>query len=379
MTKSIAWGGRGQKKPTLRKLALRVANAPAAERREMGVRVGAEMLEMLQRAGVGCNTKRCAFSDLRKTIQEAIPGVSAKDLRKDLPKCPEEIFAETKAQGVVCLIQRTNDKIRTNADKLIKYMTNGVRDGVQRCQVPQVLFCLAYLVGFRPNDLNTQKKRANQTSSCLTDFNYVEGATSGEDERAIVGTITNKKPSKDNRGKDFIEEYVTGFICDPKDYGMIRDAIMWVMDSVNAAKPCITTKAAYIRGDASGAEPTGKEWRNGRPGGWVMSAMVERLRLNECVEHWGCHRGGFTKALGRSFVTCCFEQGRFEFDKGLTPSHAIELALGHAPLSSSNVNYLKFDCRPCTPVAGVVAVKVCKENPVEGVTYGICLVAKEQD
>jgi hypothetical protein len=256
-------------------------------------------------------------------------------------------------------------------------MVAGVRDGMERRQVPQVLFCLGYLIGLRPNDLNTQKKRGDETVSCPADFQYIEGATSGEDELVIIGSIKNTRPSKENRSKDFVDAYTTGIVCDTKDYDLIKEAVAWAMDSRNAGLPCITTKAQYIRGDASGAEPEGKEWRNGRSSGWVMGEMIKRLGLDECVEHWGCHRGGFTKALGRSFVTCCVEQGRLEFDKGLTPSHAVELALGHVPLSSSNVNYLKFDCQNCTPVAGVMAVKVCKENPVGDVTYGICLVKKQ--
>jgi hypothetical protein len=375
MTASRAWGGRGRKFPVLKKFARRMADAPVTERREEAVRVGTEMLEMLEGAGVGCHTKRNSFNDLRSEIRKLIPDIDA----KDLPKCPDDVNATTKAQGVVCLNTRTNNKIIVDADKLIELFVAGVRDGMGRRQVPQVLFCLGYLIGLRPNDLNTQKKRADGTFSRLTDFQYIEGgATSGEDELVIIGSIKNTRPSKENKSKEFITAYITGTVCDTKDNDLIRDAIAWAMDSRNAALPCITTKTQYTRGDASGAEVEGTEWRNGRPSGWVMTPMIERLGLNECVEDWGCHNGGFTKALGRSFVACCVEQGRFKFDKGLTASHAIELALGHAPLSSNNVNYLKFDFgQKCTPIPGVMAVKVCEANPVGDVTYGICLVNKQ--
>jgi hypothetical protein len=381
MTVTSAWGGRGQKFLTLKKFARRVADAPVTERREEAARVGAEMLVMLE--GMSCQTKRNSFTDLRSETRKVIPDVSA----WDLPRCPDEIFAATKTQGVACLNERTNNKIIVDADKLIKLVVAGVKDGMERRQVPQVLFCIGYLIGLCPNDFNTQKKRADETVSCLTDFQYIEGATSGEDELVIVGSIKNTRPSKENRSKnyvgayatskDLVDAYTTGIICDTEDHDLIKDAITWAMDSRNAGLPCITTRGQYIRGDASGAEPTGKEWRNGRSSGWVMGEMIKRLGLNECVEDWGVHKGGFTKALGRSFVACCVEQGRLEFNKGLTPSHAVELTLGHMPLSSSNVNYLKFDCRPCTPVAGVMAVKVCKENPIGDVTYGICLVKKQ--
>jgi hypothetical protein len=303
------------------------------------------------------------------------PAIDRVDLY--LPRCPEAILTAIKKQEVINLIKRINDKIIVDAEKLIRLVVAGLKDGMERCQVPQVLFCLGYIVGLRPNDLNTQIKRADGTSSCLADYQFIEGATSGEDERVVVGSIKNTKPSKENKGRDFVGVYTTAFICDQKDYPLVMEAEKWVMDDSNAALRCITTQDQYIRGDASGAEPKGKEWRNGRESGWVMTPMIERLGLNECVEDWGVHKGGFTKALGRSFVACCVEQGRLEFDKGLTPSHAVELALGHVPLSSSNVNYLKFDCRNCTPVAGVMAVKVCEENPVEDATYGICLVKKQ--
>jgi hypothetical protein len=373
MTVSRAWGGHGQKLPTLKKYARRVADAPVTERHEVAVQVGAEMLAMLVEAGVSSQTKRTSIKELRAEIRKAIPDIST----NELPKCPDEIVKETKAQEVVNLNKRTNDKIVVDADRMVKLMVAGVRDGMERRQVPQVLFCLAYLIALRPNDLNTQKKRTDGTVSCLADFQYIEGATSGEGERVVVGSIKNTKPSKENNSKEFVGAYITGAVCDAKDHPLLKEAITWVMDERNAGLPCITTKSQYSKGDASGAEPTGKEWRNGRVSGLVMTAMIERLGLNECVERWGCHRRGFTKALGRSFVACCVEQGRFEFEKGLTPSHAVELTLGHAPLSSCNVNYLKFDCRNCNPVAGVAAVKICEENPIEGVTYGICLVKKQ--
>jgi hypothetical protein len=42
-----------------------VADAPVTERREEAVRVGTEMLVMLKEAGMGCQTKRNSFNDLR--------------------------------------------------------------------------------------------------------------------------------------------------------------------------------------------------------------------------------------------------------------------------------------------------------------------------
>ena len=376
--KARAWGASGDKPRVLKKLARRVGDAPVAQRRDEAMLVRDEMLAMLNGASAAFETKKNCFRDLRRVIKAEHPDV-AKD---DWPRCPGEIFLMTQAQEKKNLIARTNNKIVINASLLIQRMVHGVRDGMERKQVPQVLFCLGYLVGLRPNDMNTQKKRTNETFSCAEDYQCIENATTGADEwREVVGTIKNRKPSKENASVDFVGEYTTVFICETEDYDLIKSAIAWVMDDCNAKRPCTTLLVEYERGDPSGAEAKGQEWRSGREKGWITTKMVERLGLNGAVassKDWGIHTGGFTKQLGRSFVASCIEQGRLEFDKGLTSSQAIELALGHAPLSNNNVNYLKFDCRPCPTVAGVVAVKVCEDYPADGVTYGICLVKKQE-
>jgi hypothetical protein len=251
---------------------------------------------------------------------------------------------------------------------------------VERDQVPQVNFCMSYLLGLRPNDMNIQKARTNGIFSSTDDIQYIEGATAGKDGLNVIGTIKNLKPSKENQNREcIISEYTTAYICDKKDYPTVERARLWAMDPANASRPCITTKTQYLRGDPSGAEVMGQEWRNGRSSGWITGEMVKRLKLDDAIIDWGFQKNGFTKQLGRGFVTSCIEQGRFEFEEKLTPSHAVELALGHAPLSTNNVNYLKFDCRPCTPVAGVVAVKVCDERRVDDISYGICLVEKREE
>jgi hypothetical protein len=116
MTASRAWGGRGQKYTVLKKFARRVADAPVTERHEVAVRVGAELLEMLVEADVSSHTKRNSFKELRSEIRKVITDIST----NDLPKCPDEIFTATKAQGVINLNRRTNDKIVIDAVELIK-------------------------------------------------------------------------------------------------------------------------------------------------------------------------------------------------------------------------------------------------------------------
>jgi hypothetical protein len=254
-------------------------------------------------------------------------------------------------------------------------LVKGMKDAKERGQVPQALFCANYLIAFRPNDLNTQKKREDGSTSRSDDYLCANGMMVGDDDHEVVGTYKNLKPSKEYVGKRFIDKYATTLICDVCDYDMVAGVISWAMTDEFASVTCTTTVDQYKRGVASGAEVKGQEWRSN--GGGITSSMVERLGLEDAIVDWGFNEGvGFTKQLGRSFVASCIEQGRVEFDKGLTSSHAVELVLGHAPGSTNNNDYLKFDCRSPTTVEGVVAMKVCKERPIDGLEYGLCLVKK---
>ena len=71
----------------------------------------------------------------------------------------------------------------------------------------------------------------------------------------------------------------------------------------------------------------------------------------------------FTANLGRSFVAACIEQGRFQLGPNLQPIRAVELSLGHSPLSTQNVNYLKLDVRPISQVPDVVLRDLHKDKP----------------
>jgi len=79
--------------------------------------------------------------------------------------------------------------------------------------------------------------------------------------------------------------------------------------------------------------------------------MIKNFGFNDTVVEDARQEVNFqNKSLGRSFVACCIEQGRFQLGPGLQPSRAVELVLGHKPLSSPNVNYLKLDVRPTPQV-----------------------------
>jgi hypothetical protein len=376
MTRSkTAWGADGKKR-TLQKFAQRVSDADPTSRLNEGYVVRDEMLTMMTAVDSKDHTKQNCMKELRKAITVAVPGINV----LDLPKCPQAINIAKKELGKANLTARTNDKIIVDAPKLTRLMILGIIDGIERRQVPQVDFCMGFVVGLRPNDMNILRERTNGTFSCADDIQLIENATAGKEGLKVTGTLKNLKPSKESDyNESFIPEYTTPMICEMEDYAVVESGLRFLMDDANASIPCITTKAEYLRGDPSGAERSCQEWRNGRPSGWITTEMVKRLGLDEAITNWGFQEGkGFTKQLGRGFVTSCIEQGRLELEHGLTPYHAVELALGHAPLSVNNVNYLKFDCRPCTPVAGVVAVKVCKERPVDGIPYGLCLVEKSE-
>jgi hypothetical protein len=358
----------GEKARLLEKFARRFVETPTAQRRDAGVAIRKEMLEGMSTNSL--ETQKNYIRDLRKVIKEICLDVD----KDDLPGCPRELVKKVKANAATKLQARTNDKMLIDSDMLIEMMVQGMIDGRDRDQVPQVLFCANYIVALRANDLNTQKKRADGTSSCPDDYQYVKGVTIGDGDREVAGTINNLKPSKENTDKRFVKGYATVLICKPSDYDTVIDILAWAMDSSNASRPCTTTVNQYNRGDASGAEVKGQEW--GKGGGGIIPVMVKRLGLDKAVKEWGFNKSGLTKQLGRSFVASCVEQGRLELDRGLTSSQAVELVLGHAPGSMNNNDYLKVDCRPCTAVAGVVAVKVCEDHPIGDVKYGLCLVKK---
>ena len=71
-----------------------------------------------------------------------------------LPKCPRELYQRVSAIVTTRVAARMEKPIAMMADKLIGLVVAGVKDGIERKQYPQVIFCLNYLIALRPNDLN---------------------------------------------------------------------------------------------------------------------------------------------------------------------------------------------------------------------------------
>ena len=297
----------------------------------------------------------------------------------DLPKCPRELYQRVSAIETTRVAERMETPIVIMADKLIGLVVAGVKDGIERKQYPQVIFCLTYLIALRHNDLNRGHVgvgvgRNGEQSSGVIPGDHVVCRELLFNNQKICGTLLNNNPSKFVVAKRDVLSYSTVFICDPADYELLERGVAYVQNQENADIPCTGRVSQYLKDEPSGAT-TCQEWGNCRRG--IMKAMIERLRLNTCVVTWASHEFGFTKQLGRGFVASCVEQGRFKLEQGLAPLKSVELLLGHEKLSSSNVCYLKLDART-TQIPGVTLRRVSTEHPIGCVQYGVCLT-KDRD
>ena len=308
------------------------------------------------------SSKMTYFKLLRRKILKVNPTIDV----AILPKCPKEIHKEVKKQELERTAARFDEPIVLNTTTLLSFIIEGLKLGLEQKQCPKILFCLSYLVGLRPNDLNVLKVRQNGQQVTSEDIVLLQ-----EDN---VGTLVNLLPSKQQRKKGTIENYSTVIVCDPKDYPLVHAAIRFVLSEENKKIPCITTINDYKKGVASGPDISQK-WGTVKRG--ITKHMLMNLRLNETVISWGNYSSGFTRQLGRSFVASLVEQGRFYLEEGLRPYKAVELTLGHEPLSSTNVNYLRIDCRFLQQVSGVTMKKVSTKNNLKNsnlcVNYGTCL------
>ena len=291
-----------------------------------------------------------------------------------LPICPRELYQRASVIEHSRVAARMEKPIVMMADKLIELVVAGVKDGIERKQYPQVIFCLNYLIALRPNDLNRGHVRVGagrigeQLSGVIPGDHTVCQELFFKNNK-ICGTLLNKNPSKFVVAKRAVLSYSTVFISDPADYELLERGVAYVQNEENASIPCTGRVNQYMANEPSGATSC-QEWGNCRRG--IMKAMIARLQLNTCVVSWASHKFGFTKQLGRGFVASCVEQGRFKLEQGLAPLKSVELLLGHEKLSSSNVCYLKLDART-TQIPGVTLRRVSTEHPIGCVHYGVCL------
>ena len=288
--------------------------------------------------------------------------------------CPRDLYKRVSALESTRVAERMEKPIVILADKLIGLVVAGLKDGIERKQYPQVIFCLNYLIALRPNDLNRGHvrvgvDRSGEQSSGVIPGDHVVCQQPMFNNHKLCGTLLNHNPSKFIAAKREILSYSTVFISDVADYELLERGVAYVQNQENANIPCTSRVSQYVANEPSGATSC-QEWGNCRKG--IMKAMVERLELNTCVVTWACHKFGFTKQLGRGFVASCVEQGRFKLEQGLAPLKSVELLLGHEKLSSSNVCYLKLDART-TQILGVTLRRVSTEQPIGLVHYGVCL------
>ena len=290
------------------------------------------------------NVRVTTVKNYYKTLRQRAFEENSELMGKKIPYRPEmmrlckEVAVIERAHTASRFVQ----PMKVDGNRLIRLAVAGVRDGIDRKQVPQVLFCLNYLIGLRPNDLNPATIRPFATSASSDTHIFASQLFGGQ---KVVGTLLNLLPSKLQRNADpMAKAYACVFICHPSEYGLMRDAISFVF--ANASLPC-TTCVSEFRNDKPSGPTSGTEWGwTGRTGRGIMQEMITRLKFNEVVIDWGSVPPTFTKALGRSFATSCVEQGIFRLGGSLRPYRAVELYLNHDVMSNYNVNYLKIDCRP---------------------------------
>ena len=139
------------------------------------------------------SSKMTYFKLLRRKILKTNPTIDT----SVLPKCPKDIHKEVKKQELQRTAARFDEPIVVNTATLLNFIVEGLRTGLQKKQCPQILFCLSYLIGLRPNDLNILKVRQNGEQVSLQDIVLLEDNN--------MGTLVNMLPSKQQRKKGTIK------------------------------------------------------------------------------------------------------------------------------------------------------------------------------
>jgi len=92
---------------------------------------------------------------------------------------------------------------------VLQRLVDGVRDGIEHGQVPQLLHCLAFLIPLRGNDLNPAHVRAGTDRRASAETHvWADETKSGV---AVVGSLLNLWPSKKNPNNEPPEPY--GTVC----------------------------------------------------------------------------------------------------------------------------------------------------------------------
>ena len=326
--------------------------------------VGKELSKLT--SGQGNVLIKEAFKQLRKELRKQC------DIDdKCLPKYPDGIFQRVKQEERARMAQRDDNPAIIEFCILMPKLIEALRDGLKYKKAPQVLFCLNYIIGLRPNDLNPLHIRGNGFQASA-DTNIILGDHVG----GVVGSICNTRPSKQIEGKTKHAAYGTCLICDPTDYELVFSAVKWLFSPQCTEMVCNTSLKDFLNNVPSGLP------RNNHTSEYLTNfkQMANKYRFHDAVKNWGSVRPSFTQQLGRSFVACSVEQGRFQLSPELRPLKAVELVLGHDQFSSNNINYLKLTVNP-PKVSSVMMHKILPSNEfvINGieVSYGVYLANSE--
>jgi hypothetical protein len=164
-----------------------------------------------------------------KLLRRRIFDINPKMNREDLPKCPGDIYTKVQKQESDRLAEKLEHPIELNGDLMISLLENGLRDGIDRKQHPQVVFCMNWLLGTRANDLNVAFSRVNGDIASKDDYQIVKSA-------GICGTLINSLVSKSS-ARPQIEEYATVFISEK--YELMSESIKFIFDPTITRLPCI--------------------------------------------------------------------------------------------------------------------------------------------
>mmetsp|Transcript_33551 Transcript_33551/g.107201 ORF Transcript_33551/g.107201 Transcript_33551/m.107201 type:complete len:533 (+) Transcript_33551:142-1740(+) len=315
-----------------------------------------ELYELCKQFEAANTTAVHLICDVRRQLRGDIPQLPA------LPDPLQPYMTERRTRAAQRTQERNENPIRVDAGLLIQRLVEGVRDGIDRGQAPQVLFCLAFLIPLRSNDLNPAHARKNTDRRASAETHLLaEKTKSGV---VVVGTLLNRWPSKDNPNCEPPSPYGAPFICDKKHYPLMRDALEFVFTGPHP--PCTRTQKEYQKNVPSGPG-SGNEWGNAMHLG-IHKPMMKRLKLTDALVAptgtWEEQAAIFTKGNGRAFASCAIEQGRFVTESDLLSAVAFTRGLGHRPMAVADHNYRKFRCENVTPVAGVVLRKIIAEDPL---------------
>ena len=213
-----------------------------------------ELYDLCRRSGVADKTAINLQNDLRNRVRDEFPK-DENGRKHQLPRLPDALqpkMRERRPMAAQATTARNENPIRVNGDLLVQLAVEGVRDGIERGQVPQVLHCMAFLIALRANDLNPGHTRqgTDRRASAETHV-FAETTKSGV---VIEGTLLNRWPSKYNPNYEPPEPYGTVFICDQKDYELIQRALQFIFD--NKDLPCTRTMKEYQDNVPSGPETT---------------------------------------------------------------------------------------------------------------------------